>query len=312
MRLRSSIIKVLRKVKQKRYKFKSLQYFWIDSTLVLKRSFGSIFVVVILFALSTSFSAQSIAIISPEKTTESKELSEAFSEILSQQFKVIDSTLSDVVFQSKDLKRPFNLSVEESKNLGAGIGSNYFILFRSNFQRRSSFARNEYYESSLALYLVSSRSGKLVAWRFKKFEEDTEEQSRTSLKGSLQALVKETVLEIGKNEKLITDPKILRIDGNHYSDITLRQPLPYKRIKPKYTELAALYDIEATVDIEIEVDEKGEISEAEIVRWAGYGLDESVLETVKEMQWRPGERNGKAFPMKILLRYNFRNIETEE
>ena len=72
-----------------------------------------------------------------------------------------------------------------------------------------------------------------------------------------------------------------------------RPPLPYRRISPEYTKIANYYDVEATVDILIDVDADGKILKTEIVRWAGYGLDESVTETVRKMNWRPAERNRK-------------------
>jgi TonB family protein len=90
-----------------------------------------------------------------------------------------------------------------------------------------------------------------------------------------------------------------------------RPPLPYKRIRPDYTKIANLYGVEATVDAEIDVDENGKILNIEIVRWAGFGLDESVAETIRKMQWRAASRDGKTLPVRVLLRYNFKKIEND-
>ncbi len=91
----------------------------------------------------------------------------------------------------------------------------------------------------------------------------------------------------------------------------LRPPQPYKRIKPEYTRDAYFYDIRATVDALVDIDENGTVTAIEIDRWAGFGLDESVAETIRKMNWRPATRNGKALPMRVLLRYNFTKIEKE-
>ena len=40
-------------------------------------------------------------------------------------------------------------------------------------------------------------------------------------------------------------------------------------------------------------------------------LDESVDKTVRAMNWRPAERNGKSLPMRFLVRYNFKKIDKE-
>jgi TonB family protein len=91
-----------------------------------------------------------------------------------------------------------------------------------------------------------------------------------------------------------------------------RAPIPYRRLKPVYTTEAALYDITATVEILVDLDAAGSILRTRIVRWAGYGLDESVDAAVRSMNWRPAERNGKSLPMRFLLRYNFRKVEKEK
>ena len=77
-------------------------------------------------------------------------------------------------------------------------------------------------------------------------------------------------------------------------------------------KLADFYKIAATVDVLVDISKKGEILNTEIVRWAGYGLDESVEKTVREMNWRAADRNGKSLVMRVLLRYNFKDIKTDE
>ena len=87
--------------------------------------------------------------------------------------------------------------------------------------------------------------------------------------------------------------------------------MPYKRIKPEYTPAAYLYGIAATVDAEVSIDANGDVKRIDITRWAGYGLDESVIAAIRQMNWRPGERGGKPLPMRVLLRYNFTKIDKE-
>jgi len=76
--------------------------------------------------------------------------------------------------------------------------------------------------------------------------------------------------------------------------------------KPPYPESAARAEVEATVDVLVDIDARGEVGRIEIARWAGYGLDQSVLDTVKQMHFFPAMRNRVAIPMRVLLRYNFR------
>src|SRR5260370_37823785 len=83
-------------------------------------------------------------------------------------------------------------------------------------------------------------------------------------------------------------------------------PRPYAGIKPPYPETAARAEVEATVDVLADIDARGEVERLEIARWAGYGLDQSVMDTVRQMHFFPAMRNGVAMPMRVLLRYNFR------
>jgi hypothetical protein len=69
--------------------------------------------------------------------------------------------------------------------------------------------------------------------------------------------------------------------------------------------------VAATVDIEVDLDAAGQVLRTEIVRWAGFGLDEAVTTAVRAMNWRQAERSGKPLPIRFLLRYNFRKVDKE-
>ena len=181
MRSQSSIITVIQKVKRKQFenvldlkatKFphRNRHILWVAALF-----FG------VLFGLNISSYSQTLAILDPVKNSQSVELTEKLSELLSEKTLVLDASLVNVVFQSKKFANPFNLSIDESKNMGASIGCSFFVVVKTDTQRRSSFERNEYYESHLAMYLVSSRTGKLVSWKFTKFEEDTPDLSKKRL-----------------------------------------------------------------------------------------------------------------------------------
>jgi protein TonB len=93
-------------------------------------------------------------------------------------------------------------------------------------------------------------------------------------------------------------------DGDASKDV--RAPRPYRRLKPPYPPTAAIAEVEVTVDVLLDIDARGEIERVEIARWAGYGLDQSVIDTVRQMHFFPAMRDGVAIPMRVLLRYNFR------
>jgi TonB family protein len=86
----------------------------------------------------------------------------------------------------------------------------------------------------------------------------------------------------------------------------LRLPKPYRRFLPPYPDSAALAEAEATVDVLVDLDAEGEVSNVEVTRWAGFGLDQATVDTVRRLHFFPAMKNGVAIPIRVLLRYNFR------
>lgn len=313
MKLRKFIIKNKRdRTIRSRFRFPPV-FFDFKRILLLY----AVFLPVIFQCFLLSADAQKIAVLIPEKTGQTQKFSVEFENSLKQKFNVLDNGLSEAAFRSGVYENPFNLSVFEAKDIGAAIGSEYFFLVKSATLRRSAYKREEFYESFAAVYVVSSRTGRLVFWKLQSFEAEKPFEAEKLLFASTGNLASEIfdklklVTKAELNEK--PNEKIEQVPAENAEDAkNLRPPLPYKRLKPEYTRLAYIYDVKATVDISIDLNENGEILRTEIVRWAGYDLDESVTNTVRKMNWRPAERNGKTLPMRVLLRYNFKKIEKED
>ena len=86
----------------------------------------------------------------------------------------------------------------------------------------------------------------------------------------------------------------------------IRLPRPFRRLRPDYPATAARAEAEATVDVAVDVGADGEVGEVQIIRWAGFGLDESTMATVRQLHFFPAMKNSAPIPMRVLLRYNFR------
>jgi hypothetical protein len=269
----------------------------------------------ILLFCSTVF-AQKIAVLTPQKIGLSESFADKIKPSLGGKIKVLNSSLSETAFLSAGVEKPFNMTTEEGKIVGAAIGCDFFLLVRAETLRRYSSEKKEYFESFAAVYTVSARTGRLVFWKLESFTGFDPKASEKLLFDSSAKLVNEIegkILQFAKEE---LTPKPSGFEEVPEADSpaakNFRAPLPYRRISPQYTSTAYLYSVAATVDIEVDFDETGKILRTEIVRWAGFGLDESVAETVRKMNWRPATRAGKPLPIRVLLRYNFKKIEKEE
>jgi TonB family protein len=270
----------------------------------------------VFLVLALPIAAQRLAIITPEHTEQTQKYASQLSDSLSSKLNVLDDSLSWAAFRSIKLENAFNHTATQAKALGEVVGCEYFMLVKSGTLRRSSFSKDEFYESFVTVFLVGRRSGRLIYWDLKSFEADSQVESERLLFASSGSFAGKIIeqLEIARQNGLTVVntstfeevPEAGSTDAKNF-----RPPMPYKRINPEYTRKAYLYDVRATVDVLVDIDQTGAVAAVEIERWAGFGLDESVIETIRKMNWRPATRNGKTLPMRVLLRYNFTKIEKE-
>lgn len=268
----------------------------------------------LVLVLTASICAQRVALIAPESEGELGAFDAQLRTDLGKSFRVLDDSLSFAAFRSAEIATPFNQTSDEARRLASVIGCEYLVVLRSAVQRREAIARAAYFEAYTFAFVVDGRSGWLINFVLESREGPDAASAQNALVSS-SAQFSETVEQAIRRHNRLgpKDAKFAEVppDGSPQSK-GLRTPVPYKRIRPEYTREAYLYGIEATVDIEVDIDERGEIARTSIERWAGFGLDESVEKTVRSMNWRPAERDGKPLPMRILLRYNFTKIEKDE
>ena len=264
--------------------------------------------------LSATIYSQRVAVLAPDSDARSVEIATAIGSALGDKLSVQDNSLAAAAFKATAPASPFNLSTEQAKNIGAAIGADFFVLVRAATLQRSSSARPEYFEASAAIFSVSSRTGRLVDWKLLRFEASKHDRAEKLLAASLAAFSRGLAAkfkDILKAEIAEQPPPVMEEppDDGSPAAKNFRAPVPFRRVKPPYTNDAYLYDVAATVDLVIDLDAGGNIVRTEISRWAGYGLDESVENTVRSMNWRPAERNGKPLAMRFLVRYNFKKTE---
>lgn len=213
-----------------------------------------------------------------------------------------------------------NMTLAEARDLGASTGSDFFITGDAQTLRRSPSSGPPYYEAYASIFIVSSRTGRLILWERPSFNAPTPEEASAELmkemrRPEMAVRYRVAIYRAFEDEaamrRLAVGQKLPVIEEAPYDAESpaakgLRLPLPYRRIRPPYPETAAMAEAEATVDVEVDITAEGEVSRVEVVRWAGFGLDEATVATVRQMHFRPATRDGNPIPMRVLLRYNFR------
>ncbi|HKR00736.1 MAG TPA: energy transducer TonB [Pyrinomonadaceae bacterium] len=219
-----------------------------------------------------------------------------------------------------------NMTLQEARDLGGAIGSDLYVTGDAQTLRRSSSTRPVYYEAYASVFVVSARTGRLAMWDRPSFEAATPEEAEQALLRELEGRAKiyASAIERARESERAERAQVLERVGAPVPVIEdvpedeaaaeregLRLPQPYRRLRPPYPETAERADAEATVDVQVEIDAEGEVSRVEVVRWAGFGLDEATISTVRQLHFRPARRDGRAVPMRVLLRYNFRRPPKE-
>ena len=213
-----------------------------------------------------------------------------------------------------------NLSLSEARDLGAALGCDFFILGDAQTLRRSPSSGPVYFESYASIFVVSARTGRLINWERPSFQARTPVAAEQALLSELSgfearrrsglAIRRAQEDERGERE-LTTDRQVPIIEEAPDDDKIaaaegLRLPRPFRRLMPAYPETAARAEAEATVDVLVDLDANGEVTRVEVARWAGFGLDQTTVDTVRQLHFFPAARNGAAIPIRVLLRYNFR------
>ena len=239
-------------------------------------------------------------------------------------FETIDPDLTQAAALGGGYKGSLNLTIEEARDLGLAIGCDFYFLGDAETVKRSPSTGASYFESFASVFLVSARTGRLIFWERPNVQRNSPEESEKVLLAMLasEETRRRYVIAIGRaleeeraeraSARELNAPIIeVMSDENSAVDKDVRAPRAYRRLKPPYPETAARAEAEATVDALVDIDASGEVGPVEIVRWAGYGLDQSVVDTVKQMHFFPALRNGVAIPLRVLLRYNFRKPPIE-
>ncbi|MCI0337085.1 MAG: energy transducer TonB [Acidobacteria bacterium] len=235
-------------------------------------------------------------------------------------FELIDQDLIRVAARGAGYDGSLNLSRHEARALGNSIGCDYYILGKVQVARRLGPGEHYYFEALAGLFIVETRTGRLIKFVFEQAKKASEQEAQMQLEELIKggwgkdagAIISERQKQMGEIENTLHRPSpIIEVFNEESEGKGIQQPVFYQRLKPAYTEQAELAGITATVELEVEFGEDGRVGEVEVVRWAGFGLDESAIATVRVLRFKPAGRDGKGLTIRGLVRYNFRRPHSQ-
>jgi protein TonB len=87
---------------------------------------------------------------------------------------------------------------------------------------------------------------------------------------------------------------------------TNREAKPIQTARATYPTMALRAGLESDVLLRIEVDPRGNVTKAEIVKSGGAGFDEEALRAVKQSRFEPAQRDGQNVAAEFTYVYRFR------
>ncbi|MEW6126425.1 MAG: energy transducer TonB [Acidobacteriota bacterium] len=229
--------------------------------------------------------------------------------------KLLDETQSKPALKAFGYDGSINLDIETAKHLGAAIGCDFFIVGKTDSATRSERAGETHEETFIGIMVIDARSGGLTLFDFilEKAAKKIDAQN-----AALQTLSQQVGIYL---EKLIAFRRVQETSAVSESEIAedlpatepateadFKPPEFLNRVKPEFTQEADRADLNATVEARVVFRASGEIGEIQIIRWAGFGLEESAIRAIRQLKFKPATRNHQAINVRALIRYNFRRI----
>ncbi|MBP6824272.1 MAG: energy transducer TonB [Acidobacteria bacterium] len=237
------------------------------------------------------------------------------------EFELIDDDLAQAAASGAGYGGSLNLSRDEARALGQSLGCDFYVLGKTLVARRLIAVGGEqfYFEALAGMFFVETRTGKLVLFSFESAKAQSELQAKDRLREILklgwpryaEAMIAERKLHLAAIENFQPIAPTIEVLTDDLAETGVERPFFFQRIKPDYTEQADLANVTATVELEAVFRADGTVGEVEVVKWAGFGLDESAVATVKKLRFKSAERNGKKLTLKGLVRYNFRRPQAQ-
>jgi TonB family protein len=231
---------------------------------------------------------------------------------------VIDRLLLEPALNGVGYDGSINLRTSEARRLGAAIGCDFFVIGKAEVVARSERKNQSHEEAIIAVLLVDGRSGALVFFDFIIEKATSSEAALTGALMKLRAQASgyvERMAEFHAARPLVPArpplafERVEEIPAEGSPQAAGFTPPEFlNRVKPDYTDEAGRADISATVEAEAVFQASGEVGSVEVIRWAGFGLDESAVRAIRQLKFKPARRDGKPVSVRAVIQYNFRRV----
>jgi TonB family protein len=228
------------------------------------------------------------------------------------EFTLVDPDQMKIALRGAGYSGSLNLTLDEARALGLSVGCDYYVIGLAKVLRRLASEKEFYFDVMVGAFLVETRTGKLLRFSFEKAQVAKENLADRQLIEFAQTIWRQSADAIKSRSQETTNhqtTELYDLSSDEAVKLNIKPPQFYRRIKPEYTETAEFAGITATIELKVVFQSDGRIGAVEIVRWGGFGLDESSLATVRQLRFEPAKLNGRAINVSAIVQYNFRKEE---
>ncbi|MFY9609763.1 MAG: energy transducer TonB [Blastocatellia bacterium] len=233
---------------------------------------------------------------------------------------LVDESIVQPALKGVGYDASINMSRDEARKLGSAIGCDFFITGKLETFTRSDRVAEEHEEAFIGVMIVDGRTGALAMFDFISEKAATRE-------AAVGALIKTLATRAGSYADRMSRFQLARgqvvpsasgtggaervediPDEDSPRAVGFAPPEFLNRAKPDYTDAAERADITAVVEATAVFLSNGEVGEIQIVRWAGFGLDESAERAIRQLKFKAASRDAKPVSVRATVRYNFRRL----
>lgn len=228
------------------------------------------------------------------------------------EFALVAPDQMNIALKGAGYSGSLNLTLDEARALGLSIGCDYYVLGLAKVLRRLASEKEFYFDVMVAAFLVETRSGKLLRFSFEQAQVAKESSTTQQLAELAKMIWRQSAdaIKSPPQETMNHQPvDLYDLSSDDAAKLNLKPPQFYRRVKPEYTASAEFAGITATIELKAVFQSDGRIGAVEVIRWGGFGLDESSVATVRQLRFEPAKLNGRSVNVSAVVQYNFRKEE---
>lgn len=205
-----------------------------------------------------------------------------------------------------------NPTRDDVKRLVSAIGAETVVVGTSSVVERESGDPSRRWDAFAGVFLVDGRSGRLLRYCGLSFLDASREVAEARLISAVAAEIA-TWVDVVRSDGIAIPDEWNSEDATFVDFVSQPEGSPdlipprfFSRPVPAYTPDADRVHATATVELLVEFLADGSYGRIDVVRWAGFGLDEASILAVRSSKFWPARRVGVSVPARAMIRFNFR------